>query len=111
MEIINTVTYEAGSPIWSQLIIGCLLALAAIMLLLCAYPTFKQHEIGAGILAIIAGIFFGVCGIGSIASSVSATTYHEYDVIFTEPIDMNEFSEKYIIKSQKGRIYHIEERH
>lgn len=38
-------------------------------------------------------------------------TYTEYKVIFTEPINMDEINEKYIIKKQKGNIWYLEDKH
>ena len=37
--------------------------------------------------------------------------YREYDVIFTEPVDMDELTEKYEIKGNDGRIWHLEDKH
>lgn len=111
MEILSTITYEAGSLDKGTLIVGCLLLIAAIVVIGLGIIACKTYETGAGILAFVCATFFAVFGIFMVCNCKYPITYHEYDVIFTEPIDMDEFGAKYEIKSQKGRIYHIEERH
>lgn len=111
MEILNTITHEAGSIDFGMLAMAILCTVAAIAFIAIAILAFSDWAYGCGILAICVALVFALIGIGCWCNIKEKTTWHEYDVMFTEPIDIDKFNEKYEIKSQNGKIYHIEERH
>lgn len=110
MEIINVTTIEAG---WSTTacVVGGIFALMGIVLLILTIRAWKILD-NADIFWCIFGIIFaGLFGIGLPLKTRNPIAYNKYDVIFTEPIDMNEFDTKYTITGKNGNIWHIEDKH
>lgn len=111
MEIINTTTIEAG---WNTVacIVGGILALMGIVLLILmirAWGQLNKEDIFWCIFGIIFACAFGI-GFPLKYGRVPVA-YNKYDVLFTEPINMNEFDAKYTITGKDGNIWHIEDKH
>ena len=110
MKIINITTVEAGWSIAACIIGGILMLMGIILLILTirAWPTLNKADIFWCIFSII---FAGLFGIGLPLKTRNPAAYNKYDVLFTEPIDMNEFDAKYTITGRDGNIWHIEDKH
>ena len=110
MEIINTTTIEAGWSI-AACVVGGILAFMGIVLLILmirAWQILTKEEIFWCIFGIIlaGGLSIYLFTLGRIP-----VAYNKYDILFTEPIDMNEFDAKYTITGKDGNIWHIEDKH
>lgn len=110
MEIINTTTIEAGWSI-ATCVIGGIFALMGIVLLILTINAWWQLTREEVFWCIFSIIFSCLLGIGLPLKTRNPVTYNKYDVLFTEPIDMNEFDAKYTITGKDGNIWHIEDKH
>ena len=111
MEIINITTVEAGWSIAACIIGGILASMGLVLLILMirAWGQLNKKEISWCIFGII---FACLLGIGfPLEFGREPVAYNKYDVLFTEPIDMNEFDAKYTITGKDGNIWHIEDKH
>lgn len=110
MEILNTTTIEAGWNIVACIVGGILILMGIVLLVLMirAWKTLNNADIFWCIFSII---FAGLLGIGLPLKTRNPVAYNKYDVLFTEPIDMNEFDAKYTITGKDGNIWHIEDKH
>lgn len=110
MEIINVTTIEAG---WSvaACVVGGIFALMGIVLLILTINAWWQLNREDIFWCIFSIIFAGLFGIGLPLKTREPVAYNKYDVLFTEPIDMNEFDAKYTITGKDGNIWHIEDKH
>lgn len=112
MEIINVTTIEAGWRNTAACITGGVLILMSIVLLILmirAWHTLNKADVFWCIFSFIFACSFGI-GV-PLKIGREPVTYNKYDVIFTEPIDMNEFDAKYTITGKDGNIWHIEDKH
>ena len=111
MEIINITTVEAGWSI-AACIIGGILASMGLVLLILMIRAWGQLNKGEIFWCIFGIIFAGLIGIGfPLMYGHEPVAYNKYDVLFTEPIDMNEFDAKYTITGKDGNIWHLEDKH
>lgn len=110
MEIINIATVEAGWSIAACIVGGILMLMGIVLLILTirAWKTLNNADIFWCIFSII---FANSLGIGLPLKTRNPVAYNKYDVLFTEPIDMNEFDAKYTITGRDGNIWHIEDKH
>lgn len=110
MEIINTTTIEAGWSITACIVGGILILMGIVLLILTirAWQILNKADIFWCVFSII---FAGSFGIGLPLKTRNPVAYNKYDVLFTEPIDMNEFDAKYTITGRDGNIWHIEDKH
>lgn len=110
MEIINTTTIEAGWRIAPCIVGGILILMGIVLLILMirAWWQLNREDIFWCIFSIILACSIGI---GLPLKTRNPIAYNKYDVIFTEPIDMNEFDTKYTITGKNGNIWHIEEKH
>jgi len=110
MEIINTTTIEAG---WSvaACVVGGIFVLMGIVLLILTINAWWQLNREDLFWCIFSIIFAGLLGVGLPLKTREPVAYNKYDVLFTEPIDMNEFDAKYTITGKDGNIWHIEDKH
>ena len=110
MEIINITTVEAGWSIAACIVGGILvlMGIALLILMIRAWQILNKEEVFWCIFSIIfavgLSIYLFILGHTPVA-------YNKYDVLFTEPIDMNEFDAKYTITGKDGNIWHIEDKH
>ncbi|MBQ2173565.1 MAG: hypothetical protein II453_00350 [Alphaproteobacteria bacterium] len=111
MEIINITTVEAGWNIPTCIISGTLAIMGIVLLILMirAWPQLNKEEIFWCIFSIILALSIGI-GL-PLKYGREPVAYNKYDVLFTEPIDMNEFDAKYTITGKDGNIWHIEDKH
>jgi len=110
MEIINTTTIEAGWSI-AACITGGIFIFMGIVLLILTIRAWKILDNADIFWCIFSIIFAGLFGIGLPLKTRNPIDYNKYDIIFTQPIDMNEFDAKYTITGQDGNIWHIEDKH
>lgn len=110
MEIINTITVEAGWSVAACIVGGILVLMGIVLLILMirAWHVLNKADIFWCIFSIIfaAGLSIYLFILGR-----TPVAYNKYDVIFTEPIDMNKFEAKYTITGKNGNIWHIEDKH
>lgn len=65
-----------------------------------------------GIIAIVTGLFVGIF-VGAIAGVAEKIPTHyvpTYKVVISDEVSMNEFTERYEILEQEGKIYTVKER-
>ena len=110
MEIINITTVEAGWSI-AACIVGGILVLMGIVLLILMIRAWWQLDYTDVCWCIFGFILACSLGIGLALKTREPVAYNKYDVLFTEPIDMNEFDTKYTITGKDGNIWHIEDKH
>ncbi len=110
MEIINITTIEAGWSITACIVGGILILMGIVLLILMirAWRILNKEEIFWCIFSII---FAGGLSVYLFILGHIPVPYNKYDVLFTEPIDMNEFDAKYTITGKDGNIWHIEDKH
>ena len=111
MEIINITTVEAGWRIAPCIVSGILILMGIVLLILMirAWWQLNREDVFWCIFSIILACSIGI-GL-PLKYGREPVTYNKYDVIFTEPIDMNEFDAKYTITGKDGNIWHIEDKH
>ncbi len=61
------------------------------------------------IIGVICGILFGILA-GNILNEVTVDTVTQYEVTIDDSVSMNEFTDKYNIIEQRGKIYIVEEK-
>lgn len=110
MEIINTTTIEAGWNIVACITGGILAFMGIVLLILMirAWHMLNKGDIFWGIFSVV---FAESLSIYLFFLGHIPVAYNKYDVIFTQPIDMNEFDAKYTITGKDGNIWHIEDKH
>lgn len=111
MEIINETVHAVGEiDGWEifRIIAFCVLT---IFFLWVAIKSFQDQSWFCFSMSIVVIIVYIFCLIVCFNDVTNKVEYREYDVIFTEPIDINELSEKYEIKGNDGRIWHLEDKH
>lgn len=112
MEIINETLHTIGGDINGWAIFRFIFCILCISLWIwCIIASIHEHSwlltiIGCGLIVLY--IFCSITAFNDITNKVE---YREYDVIFTEPVDINELNEKYEIKGNDGRIWHLEDKH
>lgn len=108
VEILNT-TYEYASLInacWLLLCLGLMLLIAVAGLMTIDYDIIQKILIRCEIFMALITI---VCLIGALIKTDEIIDT-EYDVIISDEVSMNEFTEKYEIIEQNGNIYTVKER-
>lgn len=110
MTIINTTVVEAGWSI-SACIIGGVMVCLAILLLVLSLRAWHSLDFGDKFWCIFSLIFALAIAIGLPLNTRIPISYNKYDILFTEPVDMNEFDAKYTITGKDGNIWHIEDKH
>jgi len=110
MEILNITTVEAGWSI-AACITGGILAFMGIVLLILMFRAWHVLNKADIFWCIFSLIFAGGLSIYLFRLGHIPVAYNKYDVIFTQPIDINEFDAKYTITGKDGNIWHIEDKH
>ena len=111
MEIINETIHVAGEINgWDvfRIVIGIFVVSACIWVVIVSC---QERNWLPSVVFIVLGLIWCVCIILSFNNITNKVEYREYDVIFTEPVDINELSEKYEIKGNDGHIWHLEDKH
>ena len=106
IEVLATGTMGIGSTVnWGLIIIIGLVAGGVVGML----GGFCDHSIfvglGTGIL-----VFLAAASLTAVATEKPAYTIPIYKVVIKDSVSMNEFSERYEIINQEGKIYTIRER-
>ena len=110
MEIINTITVEAGWNILDCIVSGFMLIMGIVILIL-AIRTWHLLNFGDKFWCIFSLIFVLTFAIGLSLKTRIPVTYNQYDVLFTKPIDINNLYDKYVIIGRDGNIWHLEDIH
>ena len=110
MEIINTITVEAGWSI-AACITGGILAFMGIVLLILMIRAWHMLNKADIFWCIFSIIFAGSLSIYLFILGHTPVAYNKYDVIFTQPIDINDLYDKYVIIGRDGNIWHLEDIH
>ena len=106
VEILATGTMGIGSTVnWGLTIIIGLVIGGIIGMCVGFYDQSISAGLGIGIL-----IFFAAAALTAIATEKPAYTIPIYKVVIKDSVSMNEFSERYEIINQEGKIYTIKER-
>lgn len=111
MEIINETVHAVGEINSLEVIRIVVFCVLAIFFLWTAIKSFQDQFWFCFSMSIVAIIVYIFCLIACFNDATNKVEYREYDVIFTEPVDINELSEKYEIKGNDGRIWHLEDKH
>ena len=110
MEIINTITVEAG---WSvaACITGGFMLIMDIVILILAIRAWHSLNFSDKFWCIFSLIFALTIAIGLPLKTRIPVAYNKYDVLFTKPIDINDLYDKYVITGRDGNIWHLEDIH
>ena len=84
------------------------MGIVLLILMIIAWWQFNREEV---VWCIFSIILAGSLSVYLLILGHVPVAYNKYDVLFTEPIDMNEFDAKYTITGRDGNIWHIEDKH
>ena len=110
VEILNTtIQYKEVLPTWAIVVIIAIIVIPAVAMLI-------GLRVHSGLLFIIGGIslilgFVLALAIGiTIRQTTNEIEYIEHEVLVDDSVSLTEFTKKYEIVSQKGKIYVIREK-
>ena len=111
MEIINTITVEAGWSVAACIVGGILILMGIVLLILMirAWRILNKADVFWCIFGIILAWSIGI-GL-PLKIGREPVTYNKYDALFVEPIDINDLYDKYVITGRDGNIWHLEDIH
>lgn len=110
VEILNTtIHYKEVLPTWAIVVIIAIIVIPAVAMLI-------GLRVHSGLLFIIGGIslilgFVLALAIGiTIRQTTNEIEYIEHEVLVDDSVSLTEFTKKYEIVSQKGKIYVVREK-
>ena len=104
--ILNTVEFSNSDGI--LFLIVC--AIGLITTIICMIALFKDGDLVKGVLAAIISAAFASCLLFVAFVMIHPPESDEYEVIISDEVSFSEFTAKYEIIEQRGKIYVVRER-
>ena len=110
VEILNTtIQYKEVLPTWAIVVIIAIIVIPAVVSLI---GEIQDKDLLSTIGKI--SLIFGLCVALVMGTKIRQTTnqidYIEHEVLINDSVSLTEFTEKYEIVSQKGKIYVVREK-
>ena len=101
-----TVLNVIESNIGGQRFVGCIVVMVVIALICATIGVIKEKEW----LRAIIGVIMSIVGACMAIVLICSPTITQYEVMLSDNVNMTEFTERYRIVSQRGKIFIIEDR-